>query len=958
MMPTRFWVMVMLVASVLATAAGCGSGGSSSGGGSPASPPDVLNAAVAQQSGTTIQNSLAEIARVARGALVLQGLVRPDAYPSSTLQPGTRQAVGPVGSTACPTITSVRSDTEVTLAFEYGTAPGCVDSFDGIRRSGTLTVSVTDIVYAPQTFIAFSGHVSVSFADFRLGDAAISGTGTIDIVSSTLESWNLDLTRSGPTDSQHLSFQGVVTAELETDVETINGAGLWTSGDLALRVTVSDLQYDFFNGQTSLVCDEPIGGSLTVASTNSATMSFGYPLPGCGFVDLTLGPTSPSRVSLDETAHADDAVDLVLGVVATPVPALVGGHLAYTLTVFNAGADATDATLTDVLPTSLQWISSTASQGTCTGSLTVTCRLGNLPRLAHAVVNIVGVPTQIGVIENVASVAGGVEGNLADNTFVVRTLVVGQEPEPSGVDLVMDVTVDPASATVGQNLTYTLTVSNQGQNTATGVVVMDSMFYGAQWVSSTTSQGSCTGNAPVTCSLGSLDAGAHATITIVLTTAYGGTLSNSASVSSAVQDDAPQNNTVTTNTQVLTPVQTPARIEITPASAFALGTGGTRQFSALAYSNDSTYPQYYPAVTWTSSDEAAIRINSSGFATALAVGTSTITASAGGVTSTAVTVTVEEVRTIDLPTNDLVYDPRTQRIYASVPSRAGERGNTVTAINPVTGAIEWSEFVGSEPGQLALSDDGRWLYVALDGATGIQRFDVPNHALDIQFSLGSDPNSGAYRVGDMAVLPGQPGSVAVSRRFSTFSSSAGVAVYDNGVQRPTTTASFSSINTIAFSNVAATLYAFGSYTFQTLTLDSSGVSVSATTSNLISSFDNDMRFAGGRLYFSTGQVVNPATPEVVGTFILTDSNFYLSAVAVEPDSSAGRTYFLLNGNTTHVIKAFDQQTFRPLGTLEVQSATQTPFASPTGPLRRWGTNGLAFRTNSDQVMLVRTALVP
>ncbi len=963
MLPTRFLVMVMFAASVLVMAAGCGSGGGG-GGGSPANPvpspsPDVLDATVAQQSGTTIQNLLAEIARVARGALVLQGLVRPDAYPSGTFQPGTRKAAAPVGATACPTITSVGSDTELTLTFEYGTAPGCVDSFDGVRRSGRLTVSVTEIASNPLTFIPWSGNVSVSFADFRLGDAAIGGTGTIDIVSSTLESWKLDLTSSGPTDLQHLSFEGVVTAEIETDVETINGTGLWTSGDLELRATVSDLQYDFLNEQTSLVCDEPIGGSLTVASNNSATMSFAYPQPGCGFVNLTIGPTSPSRVSIDETAHSDETIDLVLGVVPTPVPALVGGHVAYTLTVFNAGPDATDVTLTDGLSTSVQWVSSTASQGTCAGSLTVTCHLGNLPHLARAVVTIVGVPTQIGVVENVASVAGGLEENLGDNTFVVRTLVVGQEPEPSGVDLVLDVTTSPAVATVGQNLTYTVTVSNQGQHTATGVVVVDALSsYGAQWVSSATSQGSCTGNTPVTCTLGSLDAGSHATITIEFTTTYGGTLYNSASVSSSVQDDVPQNNTVSTNTQVLTPVQTPARVEITPASAFALGAGSTKQFSATAYSDDSPYPQYYPLVTWTSSDETVLTITTSGRATARAAGTATITASTGGVTSNAVTVTVEAVRMIDLPTNDLVYDPHTQRIYASVPSRAGERGNTVTAIDPTTGTIEWSEFVGSEPGKLALSGDGKWLYVGLDGATGVQRFDVPNRALDIQFSLGRDQNYGAYGVGDMEVLPGQAGSVAVLRRFSPYSGSAGVAVYDDGVQRPTTTSLFSSISAIAFSNVAATLYAFGSLTLNTLTLDVSGVSVSATTNNVISSYGSDMRFAGGRLYFSTGQVVDPASSAVVGTFVLADSNFYFSAVAVEPDSIAGRTYFLLDGNGTHVIKTFDQQTFRPLGTLEVQSETQAPFASPTGPLRRWGTDGLAFRTNSDQVVLVRPVPVP
>jgi hypothetical protein len=119
-----------------------------------------------------------------------------------------------------------------------------------------------------------------------------------------------------------------------------------------------------------------------------------------------------------------------------------------------------------------------------------------------------------------------------------------------------------------------------------------------------------------------------------------------------------------------------------------------------------------------------------------------------------------------------------------------------------------------------------------------------------------------------------------------------------------------------------------------------------------------MKFSGGRLYFLTGQVVNPATPEVVGTFTLTDPNTFYSPVAVEPDAGSGRTFFLMNFGSPHAIKAYDQQTFRPLGTLELQVTAQTQFQSLTGSLRRWGSNGLAFRTNTDHVVLVRTALVP
>src|SRR6266849_1799221 len=84
----------------------------------------------------------------------------------------------------------------------------------------------------------------------------------------------------------------------------------------------------------------------------------------------------------------------------------------------------------------------------------------------------------------------------------------------------------------------------------------------------------------------------------------------------------------------------------------------------------------------------------------------------------------DTVHPVSLATNDLVYDPGTRRIYASVPSSAGANGNSITAIDPVTGAIGPSVFIGSEPGKLALSDDGRYLYVALDGAAAVRRFNL------------------------------------------------------------------------------------------------------------------------------------------------------------------------------------------------------------------------------------------
>lgn len=112
-------------------------------------------------------------------------------------------------------------------------------------------------------------------------------------------------------------------------------------------------------------------------------------------------------------------------------------------------------------------------------------------------------------------------------------------------DLSISKTDNPDPVLVGNNLTYTITVTNAGPSPATNVVVTDTLPAGVTFVSAVPSQGSC--NPPVgnvvTCNLGTLNAGASATITIVVTPTVPGTITNTAEVSSDTADPNPNNNT-------------------------------------------------------------------------------------------------------------------------------------------------------------------------------------------------------------------------------------------------------------------------------------------------------------------------------------------------------------------------------------------------------------------------------
>jgi len=136
-------------------------------------------------------------------------------------------------------------------------------------------------------------------------------------------------------------------------------------------------------------------------------------------------------------------------------------------------------------------------------------------------------------------------------------------------------------------------------------------------------------------------------------------------------------------------------------------------------------------------------------------------------------------------------------------------------------------------------------------------------------------------------------------------------------------------NAIEFSSTASVLYGYNQETtdfgFRRMTVDASGVSITNVTQNLISGFGVDIEYDGGRIYTTTGRVINPEAATLLGTFATSGS--------LEPVSSRGLTYFL-NGAQ---LQAFDQANFTLVRSLTVPGIT----GSSPG-LIHWGSTGLAF----------------
>ena len=256
---------------------------------------------------------------------------------------------------------------------------------------------------------------------------------------------------------------------------------------------------------------------------------------------LLLAAAALFAATLGQSSAAAATGKANLGVTLSGSPHAVdpGQTVTYTATVKNQGPnDATNVRLRDWLPGKATFGSATASQGSCSGTKPVTCQLGTIAVNGSATVTLTVTADKGGWMSDQARVFSDLrDPRPANNVKAVRTLV-----RTARANVGVAVAISPRPAHGGQNVTYTLTVRNHGPSSATNVVAKDWLPAKTAFVSSSASQGSCTGTRPVVCSLGTLSSGSSATVTIVASVSQAGELRDEARAHSDLPDPAPFDN--------------------------------------------------------------------------------------------------------------------------------------------------------------------------------------------------------------------------------------------------------------------------------------------------------------------------------------------------------------------------------------------------------------------------------
>lgn len=481
------------------------------------------------------------------GSLTIDGTANP---PEASYDPSNRTIAYHVGTGATPTRGGILAG--------GGSAVVTFDVTVGSSPDGTQLVNAAHAAFfartlgAPLTADSNAVTSTVAAPDLTIAKTPASfnavGGGTVDFELSVTNSGAAATDGSGVTVTD--DFPGGLGRAFD-EVVAVGGTG-WTCTPAVLPaaapVSVECSRADRLAagashpviGITARAADPPPLGNIA----NTAIVMGG-------------GDGDTSNNAGTNVGQATTRADLSLLKTAAPLATLTGEQVTFRLRVRNHGPSlATGVVLDDLLPAGLSADTASTSQGTCsTGP--VVCSLGDLPVGAEADVTVVATATASApgplVATNVAEVRSAVTDPVTDNNASLASVTIAPTAD---VSIVKQASPDPLDSTAPA--TFTLSVRNDGPQSAAAVTVTDPLPAGFVFGSAVGSQGGPCTHAPaddtVQCPLGPLAAGADATVAIsgtLLPATEGTVLSNSAVVTSATGDPDLTDNAATVSALVI-----------------------------------------------------------------------------------------------------------------------------------------------------------------------------------------------------------------------------------------------------------------------------------------------------------------------------------------------------------------------------------------------------------------------
>jgi uncharacterized repeat protein (TIGR01451 family) len=429
-----------------------------------------------------------------------------------------------------------------------------------IQSSATGSLSNSATVTAPGGVTdPTPGNNTATDTDTLVPTADLSITktdGATTEIPGTSVTYTITVTNNGPSDAPGTSvsdtFPGTLTGVTFTSVAAGGATGNTAAG----------------SGNISDTLSMPSGSSVTYTVNATVSAAATGSLSNTATVAASLGVTDPNTAnnSATDTDTLTPQVDLSITKtdgVASEVP---GTSVTYTIVVTNNGpSDAPGTSVADTFPGILTGATFTsvaaggASGNTAAGSGNISDIL-SMPAGSSVTytVNATISASATGTLSNTATVTAG--GGVTDPTPGNNSATDTDTLTPSA-DVSVTKTDSPDPVVVGNNITYTITVTNNGPSDAQSLSLSDAVPANTTLVSITTPAGwtrtdavPAGGTGTLTFTRPTLAASASSMFTVVVNvtagTANGTTITNTANVSSTTADPTPGNNSATATTQV------------------------------------------------------------------------------------------------------------------------------------------------------------------------------------------------------------------------------------------------------------------------------------------------------------------------------------------------------------------------------------------------------------------------
>jgi uncharacterized repeat protein (TIGR01451 family) len=419
------------------------------------------------------------------------------------------------------------------LAFQAATpSQGTYDSTTGLWNVGTVaagasqTLQIVALVSSPN---AETNSATISHSDqFDPNTANNTANAT-----ETPQRADLALAKSVNNPNAAVGDQVTYLVTLSNNgpdgATNVTVTDLLPAGLMFVSATPSLGTYDSTTG-VWLVGAVAAGGAQTLQVVAQVVSASGATNTAAITHSDQFDPNTANNVA-SATETPQQFADLALAkTVGNPFPN-VGDAITYTVTLTNNGPGvATGVVVTDLLPAGLTFLSASPSQGTY-DSGTGAWMVGTVASSSSATLLLVARVVSPAAQTNTASVthADQVDPDTSNNQ-------AGVTETPQQADLAISKTIDKPTPAVGDTVTYTIKVTDNGPRQATTVQVTDLLPGGLTFVSATASQGTYNSTTGLW-SVGSVPAGTTKTLQLVATVASPAPQTNTATITHADQFD-------------------------------------------------------------------------------------------------------------------------------------------------------------------------------------------------------------------------------------------------------------------------------------------------------------------------------------------------------------------------------------------------------------------------------------